>query len=235
LQVQDPDANDRHGFILERGHQNFTVNEDGWILTKQPLDYEKQSVYAISARATDAGGEVIRQSFDILVGDVFENLPPSDIQLSEQLIEHQNAPGTVVGFLSAEDPDIEDSVSFSLLDDGEIYDNGFFDILDNRLIINHSSNYFIRPIYSVRIRVVDSHGGFFDSGIPVRVLRPAAADYFGTLIGTAPPWPNDLIDGENDGLDDRWQSGPFTPSQKPSDFNVQLTIVYGGKNYPYRC
>ena len=232
LQVQDPDANDRHGFILERGHQNFTVNEDGWILTKQPLDYEKQSVYAISARATDAGGEVIRQSFDILVGDVFENLPPSDIQLSEQLIKHQNAPGTVVGFLSAEDPDIEDSVSFSLLDDGEIYDNGFFDILDNRLIINHSSNYFIRPIYSVRIRATDSHGGIFDSGIPVRVLRPAVADYFGTLIGSVAPWPNDLVDGENDGLDDRWQSGPFKPSQKPSDFNVELTIVYGGKkNY----
>ena len=38
---------------------------------------------------------------------------------------------------------------------------------------------------------------------------------YGTWIGTDGPWIGDVIDSDGDGIDDRWQSGPGEPSQKP--------------------
>ncbi len=96
------------------------------------------------------------------------NRAPTDILISATVIAENEAPGTVVGLLSAVDPDAADTVRFSLLDDA----GGAFALgQDGRsLVAARSLDYEAGPTsYAVTVRATDAGGLTTDKVLTITV------------------------------------------------------------------
>ena len=139
--------------------------------------------------ADDAGGfDVARITVTVEPG----NSAPTDIILSNATVEENSEVGTVVGALSAVDPNAGDTASFSLLDDA----GGRFRIVGNELQVANGLllDFETATSHSVTIRVTDSGGLTFDEVITIALtdLNETATAGNDTLYGTPG---NDTIDG----------------------------------------
>jgi len=117
--------------------------------------------------------------------NVIDNVAPSDITLSKtSILEHSGA-GTVVGTLSATDPNLADNLSFTLLDDAD----GRFDIIDGKLVVQDGSklDYVSAASHQIRIQVTDS-----DNNTYVETMTITIADALELRNGTSR---NDTIYG----------------------------------------
>ncbi len=87
------------------------------------------------------------------------NAPPEDILLSNTTIEENAPSATLVGTLTAVDPDEDDSFTFSLVDgnDGEV-DNHLFTIEGNNIYTTESFDYETTPVLDIVVQVQDSYG-----------------------------------------------------------------------------
>ena len=134
--------------LAETDYLAFTITGNRLTINESP-DYETKSRYSIRIRVSD-GEFPYSEVFIITINDVIDtNTAPTDIALSNAIIDENVAPGTVVGTLSATDDGIG-ILSYSLTRD---YDA--FAIIDNRLIIKASPDYETKSRYSIRIRVSD--------------------------------------------------------------------------------
>jgi hypothetical protein len=84
------------------------------------------------------------------------NQPPSDISLSNNVVSENSAPGTVVGALTASDPDSTDTHSFTLLDNpGDL-----FAISGDQVVVAAGAvlDYEASASHSIVVRATDSGG-----------------------------------------------------------------------------
>ena len=126
--------------LAETDYLAFTITGNQLTINESP-DYETKSRYSIRIRVSD-GEFPYSEVFIITVNDVNDtNTAPTDIALSNAIIDENVAPGTVVGTLSATDDGIG-ILSYSLTRD---YDA--FAIIDNRLIIKASPDYETKSSY----------------------------------------------------------------------------------------
>jgi hypothetical protein len=84
---------------------------------------------------------------------ILANQSPSDIQLSNQIVQENAGANATVGTLSAIDADGTGSYTFALVIGLGSDDNSFFNISGNLLRANNSLNYEAKSEYSIRIRV----------------------------------------------------------------------------------
>jgi VCBS repeat-containing protein len=125
----------------------------GQLTTTAALDFEAQAAWTIVARATDPDGASVERSIEIQVGDV--NEAPADLVIDHEAIDENAAAGTLVGIVSATDPD-GDTLTYSLVDDA----GGLFaiDPVTGRLTATASLDYEAAHGYSVTARANDGHG-----------------------------------------------------------------------------
>jgi LPXTG-site transpeptidase (sortase) family protein len=107
LSTEDPDVGDSFTYSLVSGtgdddNSSFEISGDT-VVTKASLDYETQSNFAIRVRSTDSGGNQFEQTFTFSIVDV--NEPPTNISLSNNTIDENEAANTVIGDLSSVDGD----------------------------------------------------------------------------------------------------------------------------------
>ncbi len=178
LSASDPDTGQTHIFTLldpalaqpsgvcsgAEGNASFTIS--GNVLqTNQAFNYESQSSYTICIRTTDNGSPVISldQPFTINVSDV--NEAPTGISLTPSSIAENQDAGTVIGALSASDPDDGQSLSFSLIDpttaapsgtcDGA-NDNAAFTVAGNNLLAAQSFDHESQDSHIICVRATDN-------------------------------------------------------------------------------
>ncbi len=89
--------------------------------------------------------------------------PPSDISISSDMVPRNSAPGTVVGTLSATDPDPGETFTFSLLDDAD----GHFALDGDTLLTAWPLDRDFAGGYVVSVRVTDSTGNTYDESLPI--------------------------------------------------------------------
>jgi VCBS repeat-containing protein len=91
---------------------------------------------------------------------------PTDILLSNSSIPENYPPGTVIGALSAIDPDFGDTATFTLIDGG----GGDFRVGGGNLVLgNLALDYERQPSYQITIRATDSGGLSFDKTITINI------------------------------------------------------------------
>jgi len=180
--------------LVDDAGGRFTVDpHSGVITTTAAFDHEANASFAITATVTDQGGLSDTQAFTIAVGDV--NEAPTGVALDHQAIDENAPAGTLVGTVSASDPD-GDALSYSLVDDA----HGLFaiDPATGRLTATGSLDYEAAHSYSVTARADDGHGLFTDQVFTISVndvneaptglaLDHASVDEnqpAGTLVGT---------------------------------------------------
>ena len=158
------------------------------------FDYETQSSYSIRIRTTDPDGLWYEESFTISISDV--NEAPTSVLLSSNLIEENQASGSVIGILTTTDNEPPAGpFTYSLVPNSE--DNEMFEVDGDNLKAAASFNYESKNRYSILVRTTDQGGLSHDELLDVFVSnineRPSDVDLSnhsvsenvssGTLIG----------------------------------------------------
>lgn len=145
----DPDAGDTVRYeLIQNPDDMFAINEiTGVVTLAGKLDFDTQNLYQVSIKATSSDGSSSFNIFNINVLEVNNPVGPvSDVDGAANEVREGLAAGAVVGLTAfAEDPDKDDTVSYSLFDDA----GGRFEIdadsgvvqTTRELDINNGSSY----------------------------------------------------------------------------------------------
>lgn len=131
---------------------------------------------------TGHGGLAIYKLFEA-------NQPPTAITLAPDAIAENQPAGTIVGLLSAVDPDAGDSHSFSLVSGaGDTY-NGAFTLDGAQLVALQPFDFEAGAALAVRVRATDAGGLSFEQPLTVAVTNRNEAPALGPISGPSDPIP----------------------------------------------
>jgi hypothetical protein len=134
---------------------DFTI-EDGRLRARRSFNFEAEPIRSVRVRSTDAAGNAFEQAFVIRVGDVNER--PRAMLLSGTQVAENVPLGTVVGSLTATDPDLGDRVTFTLVSGPGATDNTAFTIVGNELRTAAGIDFEAGSTRTVRVRGTDTQG-----------------------------------------------------------------------------
>ena len=146
-------------------NDSFTISGNQ-ILANYAFDYENQKNYSIRVRATEGANQVFENAIQITVNDLNEN--PTDIALSNSRIDENIDQQRIIGFLSAMDPDANDTHTFSLPDGSD--DNHLFKLDNNILQASTSFDFESNQSFTISIDVLDKDGLTFSKTMTIDVL-----------------------------------------------------------------
>ncbi|TYL84331.1 VCBS domain-containing protein [Bradyrhizobium cytisi] len=153
LSDTDPDAGDTANYVLtDDAGGLFAISNGNQIVTTAPLDFEQAASHQVTVQVTDHAGATFSKNFQIDVTNV--NEAPTDITLSNHAVA-ENAPGfTVVGNLSAVDPDAGGTATYTLVDDA----GGLFTLVANQLVTTGPLDYEQAASHQITVRATDGGG-----------------------------------------------------------------------------
>jgi hypothetical protein len=102
-------------------------------------------------------------------GQVVENQPPTDIQLSNHTITEGLPSGTLVGTLTTTDPDVGDMFTYALVSGAGDSGNSAFNIDGDQLVSAVVFDYAVQNTYTVRVRSTDSGGLPYEEAFTINV------------------------------------------------------------------
>lgn len=126
-----------------------------------------------AATCTPFNGDASAEEACLVVGaniPVDFNAAPTDIALAPSSFNEMQTPPTVVGTLSAVDPD-GNAPTFTLVAGSGDTDNGSFSIDGNQLSATVTADFETKPSYSVRVRVIDGRGGSYEEALTITVIN----------------------------------------------------------------
>jgi len=150
LSAIDPDAKDTHSYEIMDGDGRFTIVDGSIVLSPgTALDFEQTPNVTLTIRATDSAGNSFETPVTITVANVNET--PAVALAGNALAE--NAAGAVVGQVSASDPDVGDSLTYTVSD-------GRFEIVDGQIQLKDgvSLDYEAEPQVSLTVTATDQGG-----------------------------------------------------------------------------
>ena len=160
LTATDPDPLDTFSYSLVNGtgstdNASFSI-QGATLRANVSFNFEVKSSYSIRIRVTDSNNLTFEKTFTITINNV--NEAPTDIVLSASTLPENAGINATVGTLSATDPDVGTTFTYSLVSGDGATDNGSFNINGAQLRATNSLNYESASSYSVRIQVVDAGG-----------------------------------------------------------------------------
>jgi len=158
LYTIDPNLDDEHTYTLVDGdgsdaNSSFHITGDQ-LFIDEATNYETRSSYPIRIRTTDREGLFLEKTFVISVNNL--NEPPTEITLSNHIIDENSPIGTTVGLFSTEDEDLNDQHTYKLVAGAGSADNAHFKILSGALLTQTSIDYETKSTYQIRVRSTDS-------------------------------------------------------------------------------
>ncbi len=133
------------------------------------LDFESNSVIALTVLVTDNGSSPLSNSAAITVSLLNVNEPPTGLSLSNSFVAENLPGGTVVGRFSNADPELGDSHTYSLVTGVGSINNGDFRIVGDQLVTAATFNYEAQSSYLIRVRTTDQGGLSFDKEFTITV------------------------------------------------------------------
>jgi len=173
LTTVDADYGDTFTYALVSGtgsadNASFSIDQD-LLAPLAYFDYETKSSYSIRIRSTDKDGFYIEKAFTISINN--KNDPPTDIQLSANTIAENSSIGSQIGLLTASDQDASETFTYALVSGTGSTDNASFKISGNKLLTNAALDYETKNTLSIRLRVTDKAGAYFEKAFTINVLN----------------------------------------------------------------
>ena len=173
LTTIDQDANDSFTYSIIGGvdANSFQIGgnlNDQLILTEANIDYEAKDSYSVTIRTTDTSFAQYESTITVMVVD--QNEAPLELTPVEfSILENTQASfGLEIGNLHADDPDFNESFTFSILNG---FDSGYFSITGTKLFFTHDSiDYEQNATYQTSILVEDSGGHQLEELITVNII-----------------------------------------------------------------
>jgi hypothetical protein len=139
------------------------------------------TVVAVDSGGTANGGvnTSAPQTFTITVNQA----APTDLAISTTNLAENNAANATVGSLTATDPNLSDTHTFTLVPGAGAADNASFTILGNALKITPVTNYAAKSTYALRLRATDPGGLFVEKALMVTILPAGAGGFTMSALG----------------------------------------------------
>lgn len=159
----DPDAADTHSYSLVSGNGSvdnakFQISGNQLVLNAL-VNFNLQDTLLVRLKVTDNYGCYFEKEFILQVVNV--NDAPTAILLSDTSF-FENSLNPVAGAFSAVDVDVNDTFTYSLVSGSGDIDNAYFSISGAHLNFIGTANYEVKNTYSIRCRVTDLGGLFFE-------------------------------------------------------------------------
>jgi len=163
LSTVDSDPNDTHTYTLVAGsgsidNSKFLISGNQLVLNAV-LNFNLQDTLLIRLRVTDNLGCYFEKECILQIVNV--NDAPTAVMLSDTSI-FENASNPAVGSFTALDPDANETFTYSLVVGAGDADNADFSISGANLKFIGTANYEVKNVYSIRCRVTDFGGLFFE-------------------------------------------------------------------------
>lgn len=167
-----------------------------------------------------------------------EGAPPYSISLSNNSISEDLPTDTTVGMLSALDPDLADTHTFSLATGIGGTNNSSFKISGATLKTNQVLDYEAGSALSIRIQATDLGGNTFSRVFAINLINidtddddlDGLTEAEEAILGTDPSSRDSDQDGAGDGTEVYTGSNPLKPSEKPTNY-----IATWGRNTDGQC
>ncbi|HBH53145.1 MAG TPA: hypothetical protein DDY91_14750 [Planctomycetaceae bacterium] len=179
LTTTDPDAGDTFTYSLVSGDTAAFQIVGDKLNSNVVFDYETTASYSVTVRTTDAGGLIFDKSFSISILNV--NEAPTSISLSGTSLAENLPAGTVIGLLTAADPDSGETFTWSSV----AGDTTAFSIVGNELRSAIVFNYEAKSSYSLTVRATDAGGLTIDRTYTISILDRGGLPSSITLPTTA--------------------------------------------------
>ncbi len=172
LGSEDQDAEDTHTYTLVDGegdtHNAFFQINGGSIVSQEIFDFETLSQLSIRVRSTDETGDFFEQAFSIQVNDI--NDAPSGMSLSSTDINENAGSNAMIGTLSSQDEDAEDTHTYAFAEGEGDDDNAVFTLRnDGELFAIEDFDFETRSTYSIRLATTDNDGLAFSKTFEITV------------------------------------------------------------------
>lgn len=163
LNTVDPDVNDTHIYTLVSGNgssdnSKFLISGNQLVLNAV-VNFNTQDTLLVRLRVTDNLGCYFEKECILQVVNV--NDAPTAIMLSDTSF-FENSLNPSVGSFSAVDSDVNETFTYSLVVGAGNTDNANFSISGANLKFIGTANYEVKNVYSIRCRVTDFGGLFFE-------------------------------------------------------------------------
>ena len=151
--------------------EHFYLIGDQLYINKSVIEANRSAgdSFSISIQSTDDQGNEVIGEVIVDVGPSSLNAPDG-ISLDGRNLIEQQASGTVVGELSASDPD-DNSFTFSVLTNADYPANDFFTAKGNSLVTTAPLDFDERSRLSILVTVTDSTGLSYSEEFSINVLR----------------------------------------------------------------
>ncbi|MEQ9165103.1 MAG: cadherin domain-containing protein, partial [Fulvivirga sp.] len=171
ISTTDSDIGNTFTYILAFGEgddDNASFNLNGSQLrANAAFNYEAKNSYSIRLLTTDNTSRQFSKQFTISIKDV--NEAPFNIALSGSSIDENQPANTTIGSLSASDPDLGNTFTYTLVSGAGSEDNASFNINGTQLRSGQTFDFESKSSYAVRIRATDQTGLFFEKQFTVTV------------------------------------------------------------------
>ena len=189
LSTTDPDVGDTHTYALVPGtgsadNASFQIVGNA-LQTAAPLNFEAKSSYAIRIRTTDNTTRFFEEAFTVSATNV--NEAPTGASLVPPIVAENQPSGTTVGTLSAIEPDMADTHTFTLVAGTGSTDNGSFTITGSSLNTAAIFNFEAKSTYSIRVRATDAGALFGEQQLTIFVSNVNEAPTDISLTGSTVP------------------------------------------------
>lgn len=165
----DANQSDTHSYNLVEGngdnHNNiFDIIQDSLFAITE-INYEELNTCNVRIRSTDKENLYFEKEFQINVHNV--NDIPTGVSISNTVIAENEPVGTLIGLLSADDEDAEDTHLYSITSTNG--NENAFNINGSSLLSNGVFNYELDSSYNITIKAVDSEGLFVEKDFIIKV------------------------------------------------------------------
>ena len=171
----DPDTNATLVFSFVDGNGSgdnslFVIDENASVRTTTMFDYESDDHnYSILVRVADEHNFSIDRTFTLLL--LNQNEPPFDFKSSANLeVKRIKATGSLVGKLTAKDPDMDSALHFKLVEGAK--DNHLFRIDNNgSLFTGAVFDFETNSSFEIRAKVRDHYNLWSKQNFTIKVLN----------------------------------------------------------------
>jgi hypothetical protein len=182
ISAVDPDnaAEELTFFIPSDAGERFTIvdgNKLKVLSGNEYLDYETNTTHDITILVRDPDWNTYDEIFTILVQN--RNEAPTDILFDSTAVDERAEAGTLIGTLTAVDPDSGDSFVYTLTDNSD----GRFEIVNGNQVVVLDGVKLLAESYDILVHVVDAVGNAFDKYLSVDVNPIQAPILSGIVIG----------------------------------------------------
>ena len=185
LSAVDSDEGSSHTYSLVDGEATFFEIDGDVLKTKTTFDFEEQQEYTITIRAIDDGGLSLDKEYIISIDNVNEE--PVRLDLDNDIISEDLISGSLIGNLTTEDIDDDDTHSYSLSG----ADGGSFQISGNELLTLEELDFESKTEYNITITTTDEEGLSFSDDFIIEITdandAPSDLNISGTTIAELLP------------------------------------------------